>query len=116
MKSFFHYTFAGFFINAKATNADRITDKDAAGRYEPFWQFGPAFPFGRASTDAYTLFNASFDFDIEIQDQLMNFSIYGENLTDENYRDFLDTYKGYALNPGINVGLRVNIPITIAQQ
>ena len=99
-----------------AADVDHVLDKDAAGRYEPFWQFGPAFPFGRASTDEYTLFNASFDFDVEVQDQLMNISIYGENLTDETYRDFLDTYKGYALNPGINVGLRVNIPITIAQQ
>jgi iron complex outermembrane receptor protein/hemoglobin/transferrin/lactoferrin receptor protein len=99
-----------------AADVDHVFSRDAAGRYEPFWQFGPAFPFGRASTDAYTLFNASFDFDVNVQDQLMNISIYGENLTDETYRDFLDTYKGYALNPGINVGLRVNIPITIAQQ
>jgi outer membrane receptor protein involved in Fe transport len=99
-----------------AADVDHVLDKEAAGRYEPFWQFGPAFPFGRASTDAYTLLNASLDFDVKFQDQLINISIYGENLTDENYRDFLDTYKGYALNPGINVGLRINIPITIAQQ
>ena len=99
-----------------AADVDHVFSKDAAGRYEPFWQFGPAFPFGRASTDAYTLLNASFDFDVNVQDQLMNISIYGENLTDETYRDFLDTYKGYALNPGINVGVRVNIPITIVKQ
>lgn len=33
------------------------------------------------------------------------------NITDESYRDFLDTYKGYALGNGRNVQFTVQVPI-----
>ncbi len=88
-------------------------EKDAAGRYEPFWQFGPAFPFGRASTDAYTLLNASIGFDVPIGNQPVSVNIQGNNLLDEAYRDFLDTYKGYALSPGRSVTMRVKVPFEL---
>ena len=88
-------------------------DKEAAGRYEPFWQFGPAFPFGRASTDAYTILNASLGFDLPLWDRPISFQLSAQNLLDEDYRDFLDTYKGYALSPGRNITFRVKIPFTI---
>lgn len=88
-------------------------DKQAAGRYEPFWQFDQAFPFGRASTDAYTLLDAGIGFDIPFQKDAINFIIQGKNLTNEAYRDFLDTYKGYALNPGRNIIFKLKIPFSI---
>jgi len=32
------------------------------------------------------------------------------NLTDEDYRDFLDTYKGYALSSGRDIQLELRVP------
>ncbi len=88
-------------------------EKEAAGRYEPFWQFGPAFPFGRASTDGYTLLNASIGFDLGLWNKPISFSLRADNLLDEAYRDFLDTYKGYALSPGRSVSIRLKVPFGI---
>lgn len=88
-------------------------EKQAAGRYEPFWQFGPAFPFGRASTDAYTLLNMSLGFNWAITNRPVSISIQANNLTNVAYRNFLDTYKGYALSPGRSISARVKIPFAI---
>ncbi|MBF5055038.1 outer membrane receptor protein [Alcanivorax sp. 521-1] len=83
--------------------------KDAAPG-EPFAQFDGA-PFGTASTDSYTVADlaAGVEFggtptrpvrlDLEIR-----------NLTDKAYRDFLDTYKGYALSAGRDVRLTLRVP------
>ncbi|MFO8231929.1 MAG: TonB-dependent receptor [Longimonas sp.] len=84
-------------------NVKHALDKDAAGRFEPFAQFDGDFgpPFGTASTEAYTVVNA------EAQATLrtgigapLTLSIGVDNVFDTTYRDFLDTYKGYALSPG----------------
>lgn len=92
---------------------NHTASKDAAGRFEPFWQFGnaPQFSdFGVASTDSYALVNASLGFDLPVQDQLISFMLSVENLFDEDYRDFLNTYKGYALNPGRNIKAKIRVP------
>jgi iron complex outermembrane receptor protein/hemoglobin/transferrin/lactoferrin receptor protein len=88
----------------------RAFQKDAAGRFEPFAQFdaldtpGPSLPFGTASTRAYTVVN------VEARTTLalglgapITVSVGVDNLLDETYRDFLDTYKGYTLSPGRDV-------------
>lgn len=84
-------------------NVKHALDKDAAGRFEPFSQFDGDFgpPFGTASTEAYTVVNA------EAQASLrtglgvpLTLSVGIDNVFDTTYRDFLDTYKGYALSPG----------------
>ena len=88
----------------------RALEKDAAGRFEPFAQFdkldtkGPNPPFGTASTRAYSVVN------VEARTTLalglgapITVSVGVDNLLDETYRDFLDTYKGYALSPGRDV-------------
>jgi iron complex outermembrane receptor protein/hemoglobin/transferrin/lactoferrin receptor protein len=107
----------GAFENAFLTlGIEHSLSKDAAGRYEPFWQFGnaPAFSnFGVASTDAYTLFNATVGAELSLWDRPISFQISGRNLFDEAYRDFLDTYKGYALSPGRNLTFRVKVPFTV---
>jgi len=95
---------------------NHTADKDAAGRFEPFWQFGnaPQFSdFGVASTDSYTLINLTTGTNIPIGEQSWYFQISVENLLDEDYRDFLDTYKGYALSPGRNVQFKMQIPFTL---
>jgi len=85
-------------------------DKDSAGLREPFGQFDNT-PFGTASTDDYTLLDLGMGFEVEYSSgQAVEFDIGVENLTDESYRDFLDTYKGYALSPGRNVWLKASVP------
>jgi iron complex outermembrane receptor protein/hemoglobin/transferrin/lactoferrin receptor protein len=78
--------------------------KDAAGALEPFSQFDQNPNFGTASTDAYTLLDLGFGFDYKA----VSVDIGVRNATDEDYRDFLDTYKGYALSPGRNVVFQVS--------
>jgi outer membrane receptor protein involved in Fe transport len=76
-----------------------VFNKDASGPQEPFSQFDRNPNFGTASTDSYTLLDVSAGFEIDN----FRFDIAVENLTDEAYRDFLDTYKGYALSPGRSI-------------
>ena len=84
--------------------------KDSAGLREPFGQFDNT-PFGTASTDSYTLLDLGIGFGVEYSPgEVIEFDIGVENLTDKAYRDFLDTYKGYALSPGRNVWLRASVP------
>ncbi|SHE42186.1 iron complex outermembrane recepter protein/hemoglobin/transferrin/lactoferrin receptor protein [Fodinibius roseus] len=92
------------------------SSKEAAGRYEPFWQFGnsPEFSdFGVASTDAYTLFNATLGSDIPLWNRPVSLQLSANNLLNTAYRDFLDTYKGYALSPGRDIRLRIKIPFPV---
>ena len=96
-------------------NLKHVGDKDAAGIYEPFGQFddgiGPNIPFGVASTKAYTVLNAGFGFDLNISKRFINIDLEITNLLDNDYRDFLDTYKGYTLAPGRSVNLKCNVAL-----
>ncbi|WP_372636398.1 TonB-dependent receptor domain-containing protein [Fodinibius sp.] len=92
------------------------SSKEAAGRYEPFWQFGnsPQFSdFGVASTDAYTLLNATLGSEISLWNQPVSLQLSANNLLNTTYRDFLDTYKGYALSPGRDIRIRIKIPFPV---
>lgn len=95
-------------------NIKHVSDKSAAGVYEPFGQFddgiGPDIPFGVASTDAYTIVNMGVGFDLNIMRMSLNFDVEITNLMNKEYRDFLDTYKGYALSPGRSVNINLNMP------
>jgi iron complex outermembrane receptor protein/hemoglobin/transferrin/lactoferrin receptor protein len=96
-------------------NGKYVHAKSAAGIYEPFGQFddgiGPDIPFGVASTDAYSLMNIGLGFDLKVMKTPVNIDLEITNLRDEDYRDFLDTYKGYALSPGRSINLKLNLPI-----
>ncbi|MGM0629885.1 MAG: TonB-dependent receptor plug domain-containing protein [Pseudomonadota bacterium] len=96
---------ARYYINAK-----RASDKDIAGIFEPFAQYD-AMPFGTASTQAYNLFNAGLSGELTINNQDVKVKVAIENLFDEGYRDFLDTYKGYALGMGRNLKVQFSIPL-----
>ena len=91
-----------------------VSDKSAAGVYEPFGQFddgiGPDIPFGVASTKNYTLFNLGLGFDLRLYREPVNIDIEINNLFNTVYRDFLDTYKGYTLAPGFGFIFKFNIP------
>ena len=64
----------------------------------------PNPPFGTASTTAYTTVDASVEsrlaLGVGIEPSLR---VAVRNVFDTTYRDFLDTYKGYALSPGRDV-------------
>ena len=85
--------------------------KDAAGRYEPFSQFDAGFgpPFGTASTKGYTLLDVSAGAIFRLGPVQPRLTIGAKNLLDRAYRNFLDTYKGYALSPGRNVFIKLTV-------
>lgn len=77
---------------------------------EPFAQFDGA-PFGTASTESYTVADLAAGFGIArggASPMRITFEV--RNLTDESYRDFLDTYKGYALSPGRDFRVKLRVP------
>jgi len=90
--------------------------KEAAGRYEPFWQFDQNPNFGVASTDAYTLCDFGLGFDVLMGGQNFGISLMVNNIFNTAYRDFLDTYKGYALSPGRDVRLKLIVPFNIGKR
>lgn len=99
-------------VNAKFVSGDK-----AAGIYEPFGQFddgiGPDIPFGVCSTEKYNLVDVGLGFNLYLYNQPVSVDIVITNFTNEVYRDFLDTYKGYALSPGRSVNLKLNIPFVL---
>jgi iron complex outermembrane receptor protein/hemoglobin/transferrin/lactoferrin receptor protein len=90
--------------------------KEAAGRYEPFWQFDQNPNFGVASTGAYTLCDFGLGFDVPVGGQYFGINLMVNNIFDTAYRDFLDTYKGYALSPGRDVRLKLIVPFNIGKR
>lgn len=80
--------------------------QESAGPAEPFNQFDtPPPPFGTASTDSYTLLNLSAG--ATFGPVMVTLGI--DNVFDEVYRDFLDTYKIITLGPGRNFTLRTSV-------
>lgn len=90
-------------------------DKAAAGIYEPFGQFdsgiGPDIPFGVASTDAHSLWGILAGFETNYSGVPIIIDLEITNLLDLDYRNFLDTYKGYTLGPGRSVNVTLNIQL-----
>ncbi len=89
-----------------------VWSKESAGTYEPFSQFD-RIPFGTASTDDYTVFSVSVGGTLALNGQQVSVHIEAENLFDDAYVDFLDTYKGYALSEGRNVSFRIQVPVNL---
>lgn len=93
-------------------SVSHFADKDSGGRVEPFSQFD-LIPFGTASTQAYTLVDLEARTVLEFGTVPVSVRIALENLLDEVYRGFLDTYKGYALSPGRNLRVRLSAPLSL---
>lgn len=70
----------------------------------------PDIPFGVCSTEKYNLVDLGFGFDLCLYDQPISFDLAVTNLFNEVYRDFLDTYKGYALSLGRSINIKINLP------
>ncbi|HHT00530.1 MAG TPA: TonB-dependent receptor, partial [Thiomicrospira sp.] len=100
--------FAGL-QNQKFTVGVKLVDsKKTAGAYEPFSQFDNA-PFGRASTDAYALWNLGYQAKMKLDKQNLYLSAAVNNVFDTAYVDFLNTYKGVTLNTGRNIQLKARL-------
>jgi iron complex outermembrane receptor protein/hemoglobin/transferrin/lactoferrin receptor protein len=79
---------------------------------EPFAQFDRNPRFGSASTDSYWLLDLAAGFEFQsFGDRDIRVNLELRNALDEGYRDFLNTYKGYALNPGRDLRLTLEIPL-----
>ena len=90
----------------------RYADAQDAAPGEPFQQFDRNPVFGSASTDSYFLVNFAAGASLPgpgKRDIRVNLEL--RNAFDESYRDFLNTYKGYALNPGRDLRLTLQIPL-----
>lgn len=85
-----------------------VAAKDSAGAYEPFSQFDST-PFGVASTDAYWLWNLQTGGEVKLGQYPLKLDLTVQNLFDTAYRDFLDTYKGYAQGMGRNFRLHASM-------
>ena len=88
-----------------------VASQSVAGSYEPFSQYNNT-PFGTADTDAYTLWGLAYKTDIDIGKQKAQLGIKVTNLLDTEYRDFLDTYKGYALAMGRDISFTLRVPFS----
>jgi len=89
----------------------RYNDSKDAAPGEPFEQFDNA-PFGTASTDAFTVVDLGFGFAFGgTGARPLRVDLAIHNLTDNDYRGFLDTYKGYALSPGRDFRINLRVPL-----
>ncbi|PLY14938.1 MAG: TonB-dependent receptor [Sulfurimonas sp.] len=86
-----------------------VDDQQVGGTYEPFAQYNNT-PFGTADTQSYSLWGVGYTSDIDIFEHKPQLSIKISNLFDKEYRDFLDTYKGYALGMGRNISFSLRVP------
>jgi iron complex outermembrane receptor protein len=66
-------------------------------------------------TAGYTLFDIGAGGEIAIGSSRANVDVSVENLFDKAYRDHLNRFKAYALNPGRNIALKVSVPFVLAQ-
>ncbi len=90
----------------------RYVASKTAAPGEPFQQFDRNPMFGSASTDSYWLLDFAAGTVLKgpgERDLRVNLEV--RNALDSSYRDFLNTYKGYALNPGRDVRLSLTVPL-----
>ena len=89
-----------------------VAAQSVAGPHEPFSQYNNT-PFGTADTKAYTLWGAAYSADIAIGKEKATLGIKVTNLFNTEYRDFLDTYKGYALGMGRDISFTLLVPFSL---
>jgi iron complex outermembrane recepter protein len=100
--------------NTLSLNMKAVDDQQAAGNQEPFSQYNDKtkLPFGSADTAGYTVWGLGYNADIGIGAQKAQLGIKVTNVLNTQYRDFLDTYKGYALAMGRDVSLTLRVPFS----
>lgn len=96
-----------FYVNMKAFDG-----KKAKNNKEPFYHYNN-MPFGSADTAGYTLWGLGYESKLTLFNQDANLRINVDNIFDKKYRNFLDTYKGYALGMGRNISFSLRIPFEL---
>lgn len=76
--------------------------QSVASIYEQFAQYNNT-SFGTADTSSYTLFDVGFSSNITLFEKELELKLQATNLFDRAYRNYLDTYKGYALSQGRDI-------------
>ncbi|MDD2451487.1 MAG: TonB-dependent receptor [Sulfurovum sp.] len=94
--------------NTLSLDLKYVDAQKVGGSYEPFAQYN-TMPFGSADTSGYTLWGLGYTNDFELFEKAGSFTIRANNLFDKAYRDFLDTYKGYALGMGRDISFSVSL-------
>lgn len=98
--------------NIASLTMKAVDDQQVAGPQEPFAQYNDKtkLPFGSADTAGYVLWGIGYEGQLTLLDRNAHLGIKVDNLFDTEYRDFLDTYKGYALGMGRNISFSLRIP------
>lgn len=66
-------------------------------------------------TSGYTLFDVGVGGEIAIGSSRASVDLSIDNLFDAAYRDHMNRFKAYALNPGRNIALKISIPLSIVK-
>ena len=95
--------------NILSLNMKAYDKQNAASNKEPFYQYNN-MPFGSVDTAGYVLWGLGYESKLNLINQDANLNINVDNLFNTEYRNFLDTYKGYALGTGRNISFSLQIP------
>jgi len=98
-----------FSSNELSIHMKMYDKKSVASSKEPFAQYNST-PFGSANTSSYALFDVAYGSKVAIGSKKVDFNVKVNNLFDRAYRDYLDTYKGYALGMGRNISFNLSVP------
>jgi iron complex outermembrane receptor protein/hemoglobin/transferrin/lactoferrin receptor protein len=85
-----------------------VAARKSPGDFEPFGQFGDE-PIGVASTDAYSVWHLAYQTDWRVKGQTWQVTARVDNLFDTAYRDYLNTYKGFAQDLGRSVAVSARL-------
>ena len=107
------YQNVGSFKNLKdnvfSVNMQAYDEKKVASSKEPFYQYNN-MPFGSADAKAYVLWGLSYESKVSMMGTDANIMVKMDNVFNTEYRNFLDTYKGYSLGMGRNISFLVRVP------
>ena len=101
--------------NTFSVNMQAYDEQKASGPQEPFSQYNDKtkIPFGSADTDSYLVWGIGYESKLAIMGQDATILVNVDNLFDTQYRNFLDTYKGYALGMGRNFSFSLRVPFAL---
>lgn len=85
-----------------------VAAKKSPGDFEPLGQYDDE-AIGVASTDAYSVWHLAYQTDWRVNGQTWQVTARVDNLFDSAYRDYLNTYKGFAQDLGRSLALSARL-------
>jgi iron complex outermembrane receptor protein len=89
-------------INKRWSHATLLLETVGVGK-QPFYTAGSDF---LPPPNGYVLFNAQLQLNTQGHDQHAHWVIYGENLGNKAYRDYMDRFRYFTNQSGMNVGIK----------